>query len=464
MKKNYLLPAILPVAPLMTAFGATQPAAAERPNIVVIVADDLASNELSCYGGKNLQTPNIDRLANEGVRFTNMYASCAMSVPIRASLFTGLYPVRHGSFQNHKATFPDVKSVAHYLPDLGYRVGRTGKDHPINQPKVYPFEKVPGFTVGCTSPTANYTTNGIEEFIKRNNDPFCLFVCSINPHAPWTVGNPDEFKSDKLVLPPNSVDNPEVRDIFRKYLAEVRVLDNEVGSVMKVLEASGKLDNTLVIFLGEQGPQMPFGKWTCYRYGQHSAFIARFPSKIKSGTTNDALVQYEDILPSMIEFAGGKTIKGMDGKSCLDVIYGKKAEHRQWAYGIHNNIPEGTAYPIRSIQDKRYKLIVNLTPDANYFEKHMMNLSNPAQVWKYWVESAKTNDQAKFLVDRFEKRPAIEFYDLQEDPWELNNIANAPQYAKKIKSMKTELEKWMKKQGDKGISMDVKKQENTAED
>lgn len=451
--KSYL-PALAIAVPFAGYSNAGQQQA-DKPNIVVILADDLGTHELSCYGGKNMLTPNIDRIASEGVRFTNTYASCAMSVPLRASLYTGLYPVRHGSFQNHKKTYSNIKSVGHYLSDLGYRVGRTGKDHPVNQPTVYPFEKVPGFTVLCTSPTANYTTDGVKEFVERSNDPFCLYVCSINSHAPWTVGNPNEFSLNNIVMPPNSVDNTSTRNIYRKYLAEIRALDNEVGSVLNVLEASGKLDNTLVIFLGEQGPQMPFGKWTCYRYGQYSAFLARFPGKIQQGVTNDALIQYEDVLPTMIELAGGTPEVGLDGKSFLNVLTGEKTGHRDWVYGIHNNMPEGTAYPIRSIQDKRYKLIVNLTPDVKYFEKHLMNMANTDQVWSFWVESAKTNDFSRFLADRYELRPAIELYDLEVDPWELNNIAEQPQYAEKIVIMRTELERWMSQQGDRGVTMDV---------
>ena len=113
-------------------------------DIVVILADDLASNEISCYGGKNLKTPNIDRIAEEGIRFTNNFASCAMSVPIRASLYTGLYPARHGSYQNHKISYSDIKSVTYYLPQAGYRVGRAGKTHTVPK-SVFNFEKVPGF-------------------------------------------------------------------------------------------------------------------------------------------------------------------------------------------------------------------------------------------------------------------------------------------------------------------------------
>lgn len=433
-----------------------------KPNILVIVADDLGTNELGCYGGTNVTTPNIDKLASEGVRMTNNYASCAMSVPIRASLYTGLFPVHHGSFQNHKATYSNVKSVTHYLTNAGYRVGRTGKDHPVNQPAVYGFEKVPGFTVECTSTTANYTIDGVKEFIERNTQPFCLYVCSINSHMPWTWGDPSKFDPAKISLPPNAVDNQKTRTEFSKYLAEIKELDNEVGSVMEVLKNSGKLDNTLVIFLGEQGPQLPFGKWTCYNYGQHSAFIARYPSKITANTTSSALVQYEDVLPTLIDFAGATSVQGLDGTSCLDALYGKKPDHRQWAYGIHNNYPEGSGYPIRSIQDKRYKLIVNLTPDVEYYCKYINNPANTTSMWATWLTTTQTNPSALFLTNRYVNRPAVEFYDLENDYWELNNLAGRPEYAERISLMRAELDKWMQQQGDKGALLDYPNPEETS--
>lgn len=455
MKISNYFSILVPVLPLAMATGSDKSTETGKPNIVVIIADDLGTNELSCYGGKNLKTPHIDRLAKEGVLFHNNYASATMSIPIRASLFTGLYPARHGSYQNHKTSFSNIKSITHYLPEIGYRVGRTGKQH-TSPLSVYNFEEVPGFEINCVAPTAHFSTNGIEEFMKRDdNQPFCLIVASTHPHVPWTWGDQNEFDPDKLVLPPNTVDNKETRILFRDYIAEIRALDDEVGAVLKVLEENGKLNNTLVIFLGEQGPQFPFGKWTCYRYGQHSAFVARFPAKIKANSTSDALVQYEDILPTLIAFAGGETIPDIDGRSFLDVLFGKQKKHRDWAYGIHNNIPEGTAYPIRSIQDKRYKLIVNLTPEVDYFEKHLMNLRNRRQVWASWMESAETDAVAKELSDRYVKRPAIEFYDLKNDPWEMNNLADNKKHAKRIAVMKTELEKWMLQQGDKGVLMDV---------
>lgn len=446
------------LAPLMTVPGIAQQQ--EKPNIVIILADDMGTNEIGCYGGENLSTPNIDRLATEGIRLTNNYASMAMSVPIRASLYTGLYPARHGSYQNHKATYSNIKSAAHYMSELGYRVGRTGKDHPSGQSGVYPFEKIDGFEVNCVmSKPAVSTTDGIKEFIMRESEePFCLYVCSINSHMPWDAGDASEFDPSKVVLPPNCVDNEQTRKEFCNYLAEIRLLDNEVGMVYDALEKTGELENTLLIFLGEQGPQMPFGKWTLYRYGTNSALIARYPQKIKAGTVSDALVQYEDILPTMIECAGGEPIEDLDGLSFLDVLYGQENEHREWAYGIHNNIPEGDAYPIRSIQDKRYKLIVNLSAESDYYNKYLTTTG--CTMWSSWLETAATNENALWLTDRFVKRPAIEFYDLQEDPWELNNLAGQSEYAERIQTMKTALETWMEQQGDRGILMDTEDPED----
>ncbi|MCF0197446.1 MAG: sulfatase, partial [Bacteroidaceae bacterium] len=350
---------IVPAAVALAAGTTVWAQADKRPNIVVIIADDLGTNELGCYGGQNISTPHIDRLAREGVMLTNNFASMAVSVPIRASLYTGLYPQHSGVYQNHKSTYAGTRTVTHYLGDLGYRVGRAGKNHPVGQPVIYDFEKVPGFVEQCTASHPKVSTpEGLREFVNRDKkQPFCLFVCSIHSHAPWDAGDPTEFNPDSLHLPPNCVDNTVTRNHFCNYLGEIRLLDNEVGMTMRVLEESGQLDNTLVIFLGEQGPQMPFGKWTCYRYGQHSAFIARYPRQIKAGTVSDALVQYEDILPTLIDFAGGKPVEGLDGTSALNILRGEGKEIRQWAYGMHNNIPEGPAYPIRSIQDKRYKLI-----------------------------------------------------------------------------------------------------------
>lgn len=453
MKTLCLTPALL--LPLAHASARTEEPV-HRPNIVAIVADDLLSSELGCYGGVNVPTPNIDRLAREGMTFRNAYASMSMSVPIRASMYTGLFPTRHGSFRNHKPTFQGTKTVNDYMPQQGYRVGRTGKNHPGPQ-SLYAFDEIPGFTVNCVSPTAPFSTDGIREWVTRSDDPFLLYVCSIHPHVPWTWRDPTAFDPDKLVLPPNYIDNPRSRNIFCKYLAEVRALDDEVGAVLEMLTETGLLDDTMILFLGEQGPQFPGGKWTSWYPGVHSALITRYPDNIRPGTTTDAIVQYEDLLPTFLDAAGGEPRAELDGESFLDVLYGRDRKARRWAYFTHNNIPEGRAYPIRAIRDERYTLLLNLTPDVEYHEKHLMRENSDSGVWEAFKQSVPGDPEAVRLMERYLHRPAVEFYDTKRDGWELRNLADKPRYKKRIERMKRELEKWMTLQGDTGAAQDVGK-------
>ncbi|MCS3799433.1 sulfatase [Niastella sp. OAS944] len=437
------------------ASDSTEIKKASRPNVVIIMADDLDSRQLSCYGGKNIKTTNIDKLAGEGLKFNQMIASEAMCVPTRASLFTGLYPMRHGSYQNHKRVYDSVKSVCHYLGAQGYKVALTGKDHSTKPASVFPFTFIKGFEPNCVAPTDDYSLDDIRSFITTQaNDPFCLFIMSIDPHMPWTMGDPSEFNADKLQLPPHWVDTKEIRTQYCKFLAEVRRLDNQVGDIMQLLKETGQEKNTIFIFLGEQGPQFPGGKWNLWDYGQKSSMIIRWPGVVKPGTESDAIVQYEDITPTLCAIAGGKAPDNLDGKNFLPVILGKQKENRKYAFGIHNNIPEGTAYAIRSIRDTRYKLIMNLSFESKYYNRFMMNPNNKNSYWNTWVEKGNTSPEANQLVTRITTRPAIEFYDLQKDPYEMHNLAGDAAYTKMIGTYSEQLKEWMRQQNDAGAVVD----------
>jgi len=465
MKKNaflllgLLVPALFAAKVIKPASGKPLQAkqADNRPNIVVIMADDLDSRQLSCYGGKNLKTTNIDRLAAEGLKFNQIIASEAMCVPIRASLYTGLYPMHHGSYQNHRPVYNDrnLKSVCQYLGDQGYEVALTGKNHSTTPHTVFPFRFIKGFQPNCVSTNDDYFLDSVKTFVSNRSKPFCLFVMSINPHAPWVSGDPTEFDPNKLVLPPNWVDTKASREIFCKYLGEVRRLDNQVGDVMKTLKETGQDKNTMVIFLGEQGPQFPGAKWNLWDYGQKSSMIARFPGKIKAGAETSALVQYEDITPTLIDFVGGKPIAGLDGRSFLQVLYGKTDHARDYAYGIHNNFPEGPPYAIRSVRDDNYKLILNLSSPSKYYNKYMMNPENKNSVWYSWLEHSGDNEHNKFIVDRITTRPAVALYDIKADPYELNNLADQPKYKDLVAKYTAKVREWMKEENDKGVAEDV---------
>lgn len=183
--------------------------------------------------------------------------------------------------------------------------------------------------------------------------------------------------------------------------------------------------------------------------------IIKWPGITRPDTETDAIVQFEDITPTLVSIAGGEDIPGLDGKSFLDVVTGESQMHRDFAYGIHNNIPEGPSYPIRSIRDTDFKLIMNLTPEKEYHIKYMTDTTKKKLPFTSWVHKAKTDDHAAFLTRRIISKPRIEFYDLKNDPYELDNLADKAEYQAKINDMQAKLEAWMKKQDDTGAGMDV---------
>lgn len=425
------------------------------------MADDCTANDLPVYGGKNAHAPNIDQLAGEGLVFNRAYLAEAMCQPCRAELYTGQYPMQNGCAWNHSASRPTTKSMPHYLGNAGYRVGLAGKVH-VKPPEAFPFEKVGGFDPSCVrNPTREHELEGIREFISRDaEEPFCLVVALVEPHVPWVMGDASAYPPDEVALPPNIADTPRMRRDYAAYLAEVTYMDSQVGDILQALDESGRAGDTLVMFTSEQGAQLPGCKWTNWDTGLHTALIARWPGRIEAGERTDALVQYADVLPTLLDAAGGETAEHtFDGKSFLPVLLGKSATHREYTYGMHNNIPEGPAYPIRSVFDGEYRYIRNLTPDAIYIEKHLMGLlgggaeTNP--YWPTWVAEAWDHPRTLRLVTRYMRRPPEELYHTAKDAYEMHNLAEDPHYAERKARLRRELDRWMESQGDPGAAQDT---------
>lgn len=427
----------------------------KRPNFLIVIADDATFCELPLFGGKNLKTPNVDRLAEQGMVFNRSYVSMAMCTPCRTELYTGLYPVRSGVCRNHGAAKPGTRSMPQHLGNLGYRTGLAGKVHVQPRP-VFSFEMVEGFERNCVAETANHDCAGIREFMARDtNQPFCLVVALVVPHAPWTVGHPEHFDTKKLVLPEYMVDTPETRKSYARYLAEYEVMDQQLGDVLATLEQTGQADRTLVVFTSEQGGQWPGCKWTNWELGLHTALVARWPGHVQAGIRTDALVQYADILPTLMAAAGGAIPVGtFDGSSFLPVLEGRAQTHRQFVYAMHNNVPEGPPYPIRSVHDGRFHYIRNLTPDAVYIERHVMGATAHNPYWLSWVWKSSDDPQALALVQRYLRRPAEELYDTQSDPLEQTNLVKLPQHRRIQKRLSAELDHWLKEQKDPGAELD----------
>ena len=433
----------------------------ERPNIFIIMADDCTHSDLPTYGGQNAKTPNLDALATESLVFNRAYLCSAMCQPCRAELYSGQYPMRNGCAWNHSASRNETLSLPHYLGELGYRVGLAGKVHVLPQ-QAFPFESVGGYDANCVrNPTQTHDIAQVREFINRDSQqPFCLVVALVEPHVPWVMGDASQYPPAELKLPPNIADTERTREDYARYLAEITYMDSQVGELLQTLELSGKRDNTLVMFTSEQGSQFPGCKWTNWDTGVHTALMARWPGKVPAGQRTDAIVQYADVAPTLIDLCGGDTQgKSLDGTSFLGVLLKNQPTHREYVYGMHNNFPEGPAYPIRSITDGEFHYIRNLTPEKIYIEKHLMGIQGNGLLnnlyWGTWIWNASTNTHTYDLVERYMHRPAEQLYQIPSDPYEMDNLADRAEYTALKRKLSAKLDEWMLAQGDPGIPQDT---------
>ena len=421
---------------------------AAKPNMVFIIADDCTFRDIGCYGGQ-AKTPNIDRLAKEGMQFTRCFQAAPMCSPTRHNIYTGLYPVKSGAWPNHTRAYPHVKSIVHHLRPQEYRVTQTGKTH-INPRTVFPFENFGG----GKNPDMKYIDRLFAE-TAQGGKPFCLFACSNEPHTPWNKGDASAYPPAKVKLPPYIVDTPRVREDFSNYLAEITYYDSQVGEILALLEKHKLADNTLVMVVSEQGNAFPFAKWTCYDHGLQSAMIVRWPGKVKAGSMTDAMVEYVDVTPTFIDAAGGQPVAPVDGRSFLPVLLGKADRHKEQVFGIMTTrgINNGTdAYAIRSVREERFKLILNLNHESKF-----INACTKMPLFQSMVAKAATGDAtAKRLVNAYHHRPAVELYDLEKDPLEMNNLAGQTDSETHVKRLRGKLEAWMKAQGDKGVETEMK--------
>ena len=422
------------------------------PNILIVIADDLNKDSVGVYGNKDVKTPNIDRLASQGMRFNLAYTSTAMCAPTRQQMYTGLYPVRSGAYPNHSKVKPGTKSLVHYLKALGYRVGLSGKRH-FGPPSSFPFEQV----------SQKVDAKAIREFVARDEkQPFCLLVTSNSPHVPWSAGDASQYDPGKLTIPPYWVDTPEMRESLTRYYAEITDLDREVGECMKILRETKQEDNTAMIFTTEQGAQYPGCKWTCYENGLNVGFIVRWPGQVKPGSVSDAMIHYVDVAPTLVEMAGGEAIKGLDGRTFLGVLRGKTKRHNSATYGVHTQMnaigSPPTGYAVRSIRAGKWKYIMNLNHKVTF--KNALTQNDKENYWASWVRTAKTDPKAARLVKRYLNRPAEQLYDLSKDPHELNNLAGREKQAKVKARLKQQLQDWMTSQGDLGQATEMAAKRN----
>lgn len=430
---------LLPVVLVLLFVGASS--AAELPNIVVFLSDDHTITDSSLYDSTDLKTPNMERIAKAGLTFDQAFVASPSCAPSRAALLTGLMPARNGAEPNHSRPREEIKKLPAYLQELGYEVVSFGKVGHYKQTPEYGFDLARHFTYheDIAIPKA------LEWLKARSSDkPLCLFVGTNWPHVPWP--EPGDIDPATIKIPLTHVHTPKTREARARYYQAVKIMDRELGEVYDM--AYQKLgQNTLFLHTSDHGAQWPFGKWTLYDDGIRTPMIAVWPGKIAAGQRTDAMVSWVDILPTLVEAAGGSPPEDLDGRSILPLLKGEKSSHREEIYTVHSGDGNKNVYPIRSIRTPRWKYIRNLHPEFK-FTSHVIGEKRPVPYWDSWVEKAKTIPEAARKVKRYLQRPAEELYDLEADPTEQTNLAADPQYAKVLAELSGKLDAWMKAQGD----------------
>jgi N-sulfoglucosamine sulfohydrolase len=436
------------------ASGADEPA---RPNLLIMIADDLCWRDLGYQGHPDVKTPHLDRLASEGMRLERMFNPAATCSPTRNALYSGLHPVRSGAFPNHTRLYDGTKSVFSYLKEMGYRVALQNKSH-VGPAKSYPYQSING--ADDLSETKQFMT-------RDDKQPWMLSYCSNDPHGPWDrrAGEPQD--PAKITVPPYMHDNLETRRQLATYFDEITKFDEQVGNLLKLIDECGQRDNTVVVFLSEQGCSLPFGgKWSLYDTGVRVSTIVRWPGQVAPGSQSEQLLQLTDIPPTFVEIAGGDPKKidtgcpdaqgnrAFDGKSFLSILRGEDKAIHEHVFAQHTTVGVNgykEPYPSRMVRDSRYKLIRNLAPE-NVFTIGGIHKGEPIASW---LEDAKSDPQLAKRVDWLFRRPGAELYDLQNDPFEMNNLAEQPQYSSMRTALQSKLDAWMAQQGDRGLETEM---------
>lgn len=416
-------------------------AAAGKPDMVIFLCDDHGQLDSTPYGATDVRTPNMQKLADAGCRFTHAFVASPSCAPSRSALLTGLMPARNGAESNHTFKKEGVASLPEALRKFGYQTAAFGKiAHSPKDAEQHGFDHI-----------GRNDAKAIAEFISKRDrsKPLCLFVGTRHPHVPWSDN--EGYDPKKVKLPPTFVDTPETRDYRCQYYTDVSKADAQLGEIRALARKELSVD-ALFIYSSDHGGQWPFGKWNLYDSGIRVPLLIEWPGVVKPGTVSDAMVQWIDLLLTLLEIAGGTSPKGLDGSSFIDVLRGKTAAHRERIFTTHTNDGDMNVYPIRSVRSREWKYIRNLHPEwehTTHIDKSDVASSGIAY-WKSWEEAATKNPAAAAIVKHYHERPKEELYDLVADPFELRNLAVDPKHAEPLKKLATELDAWMKAQGDLG--------------
>lgn len=437
----------------------------KKLNILLFTADDLDRNSLGCFGSKVADiSPNIDAFAKQSIQFKHAYVNAAICVPSRAILASGLYS--HNNAVTGFFKMPDsstVPLIMEILRNNGYDVGILGKlSH--STPKAnfkwdYAFDQ-PDLGDGRNPALYYQRAKTFLEKCKAEDKPFYFMVNSHDPHRPYF--NPDLpltkgeempsriYKPDEITVPGFVSDLPQVRKELSYYYNSTRRLDDTFGKVMQALEESGYADNTLVIFLSDNGIAIPFAKANTYYASNRTPLLVRWPNVVTPNTVNDNdLIPSVDIMPTILDALSISLPQKVDGESFLPLLKNKKANLKNEVYSEIDYKNGGGPTPMRSVQNKNYLYIFNTWSDG---ERYYSN-NNEGLTLKAMDSASKTDATIAARLQTYHYRKAEELYNLVSDPDCLHNLVDDKSAQKTLTAMRSSMQQWMKQTNDPLLAM-----------
>ena len=417
-------------------------AAPDKPNIIVFIADD-AGMDFGCYGNNNIHTPHIDRLAASGLRFDKAFLASPQSSPSRTSMMTGMFAHTIGTEDLHTPIDENTRMIPSYLREVGYRTGVVLKTH-WGEYGDQQFDMVDSGREWYTEEPVSQNNAALvryRNFLDQDKEqPFFLWIGFTDPHRPYNrETNIQQNDPEKVSVAPYHVDNQMTRRDIADYYDEISRMDRHIGIMMEELENRNLLENTVIIFLSDNGMPFPRAKGTLYDAGIQTPLIISWKGKINAGNTHDnGLISTVDLAPTILDLAGIATPENMYGKSFSALLFNPSLPGREFIFS-ERNWHDCDEY-MRCIRTENYKLIYN----AYYEVPHgiAMDLSS-SPTWyalkKAQKEGTLTKEQQTIFVC---PRPMIEIYDLTKDKYELNNVADEMEYYTEGRKLMALLLQW----------------------
>ncbi len=447
LMRGHFLPAVAALL-LLSPSAIAQNSA--RPNILWILMEDVGP-EMACYGEPLVSTPNIDRLAREGVRFTNAHTTAPVCSPSRSALITGMYQTSIGAFQHRtferKPLPSGVDVVTNYLRKAGYFTVISGAG---------PGKKNAGAT-GSGKTDFNFLIDkpfDSHDWNQRQpGQPFFAQLSLSESHRGpgWPLARKtlkNLVDPNKVKLPPTWPDHPVARDDYANYLDAIQLCDLYVGEILQRLENEKLLDNTIIFFMGDNGQCSHRGKQFLYDQGTHVPLIVRFPDKKNAGTVREDLVIHLDMTAATLKLAGAPIPATMQGKDFFASDF-----KREMIFTARDRMDMSTDR-MRAVRTRQFKYIRNFYPMIPYMQFNEYK-EKQYPVWNLIKElkaAGKLNQELMLFAGT--TKPIEELYDLSKDLWELNNLAALPEHKETLLKLRAEVDNWMKETNDQGWQME----------